>query len=164
MGLHFNAEEILSMAERMERNGARFYRKAAQHAADPRIRDRLLALATMEEDHQKTFASLKGALGRHERGDATFDPDDDGHRYLESLADGKVFDTRKDPAESLTGKETIREVFLVAMGMEKDSVVFYSGLRDLVGAAHGRDRVDTIIREELGHLADLSRELERLPA
>ena len=34
MPITFNANEIFEMAEEMERNGARFYRKAAENASD----------------------------------------------------------------------------------------------------------------------------------
>jgi rubrerythrin len=44
MSTPFNADEILEMAEQIERNGARFYRRAAEGAVDPRNRQLLSSL------------------------------------------------------------------------------------------------------------------------
>ena len=38
MGISFNADEVFEMAEAMERNGAKFYRKAAENATDAEIK------------------------------------------------------------------------------------------------------------------------------
>jgi hypothetical protein len=37
MSFEFNADEILEMAEQIERNGARFYRKAAELVKDAAV-------------------------------------------------------------------------------------------------------------------------------
>ena len=34
MGITFNANEVFEMAEEIERNGAKFYRQAAEKASD----------------------------------------------------------------------------------------------------------------------------------
>ena len=56
MSIFFNPDEILEMAEQIERNGARFYRQAAQGAQDAGVRELLQKLATMEDGHEKLFA------------------------------------------------------------------------------------------------------------
>ena len=50
----------------------------------------------------------------------------------------------------------------IAIELEQKSILFYVGLRDMVPEKLGRDRVDTIIEEEKGHVTSLSREIERL--
>lgn len=162
MGFEFNADEVLTMAMHIERNGARFYRKAAGHAAQPKLREKLLGLAAMEDEHEKRFAAMKGALTGKERASLTFDPDDETPRFLEAMANGNVFDTRKDPSTLITGQEPPEEIFKIAIGLEKDSVVFYTGLRKAVPAQHGGARIDEIIAEEMGHIADLSQEIQAL--
>ena len=78
------------------------------------------------------------------------------------MADGHVFDVKADPAELFTGKETMENILQTAMGMEKDSIVFYLGMKELVPERLGKDRIDAIIKEEMGHLASLGRELAAL--
>jgi rubrerythrin len=162
MGFDFNADEVLTMAMHIEGNGAKFYRKAAEHAAQPRVREKLLGLAAMEDEHEKRFAAMKNALTSKERAPLTFDPDDETPRFLEAMADGNVFDSRLDPSTLIKGREPPEEIFRIAIGLEKDSVVFYTGLKKAVPAQHGGVRIDEIIAEEMGHIADLSREIQAL--
>ena len=57
----FNADEVFEMAEQIERNGAKFYRRAAEGAGDPHERDLLNELADWEETHQRVFAAIRAA-------------------------------------------------------------------------------------------------------
>ena len=59
MGYDFNADEVFEMAEQMERNGAKFYRDAAENTADPSNKEMLIGLSKMEETHEKMFASMR---------------------------------------------------------------------------------------------------------
>jgi hypothetical protein len=96
-----------------------------------------------------------------ENAPTSFDPDGEAARYLNAIADGQVFDLHADLIEDLAGK-TIEEILKIAIDLEKDSIVFYLGLRDLVSESLGKDKVETIIREEMGHVTLLSDELAAL--
>ena len=159
MSIPFNADEIFEMAEQIERNGARFYRRAAEGAVDPRNRQLLLDLAAMEEEHEKVFASMRSDLANEKPETAVFDPDGQAALYLRAMADGHVFDVKTDPLQLFTGKETVEDILRVAMGMEKDSIVFYLGMKERIPERLGKDRIDGIIKEEMDHLALLSNEL-----
>lgn len=159
MSIPFNADEVFEMAEQIERNAASFYRRAAQVADDTDLRDRLLQLAVMENDHEKVFATMRKELSQEEKKSAVADPWGEAVLYLRGIADGRVFAARADPAEWLTGKETRQDILRAAIGYEKDSIVFYLGMKDAVPQGRGRDRIDAIIKEEMGHIAALSGEL-----
>ncbi|HUW57162.1 MAG TPA: ferritin family protein [Planctomycetota bacterium] len=161
MSAVFNADEIFAMAEQIERNGAKFYRKAAGGAAGESGKDMLLGLAAMEDDHEKTFAAMRKELTDQEQASAVFDPDDQAALYLQAVADGHVFDTKVDPSAKLTGRETLAEILTTAIGLEKDSIVFYIGMKDAVGRALGKEKIDGIIREEMSHVSLLSGELAK---
>ncbi len=158
MGIYFSADEILQMAEQIERNGARFYQRAAA-AASKNAREIFVDLANQEIEHEKTFAGMRTGLSDEERKTPVPDPEGTSAAYLQAWADGHVFDVRVDPSEKLTGKETIQEILLIAIGMEKDSIAFYLGMKDAVPARLGRSVVDRIIKEEMSHMARLSRQL-----
>jgi rubrerythrin len=81
---------------------------------------------------------------------------------LRAWADGHVFDARSRPAEKLTGKEKVEDILRIAIGLEKDSIVFYLGMKDAVPERLGRSKIDPIIKEEMNHMSSLSRELETL--
>lgn len=155
----FNADEIFEIAERIEWYGSRFYRRAAQALADSSARQKLLDLAIMEEQHQQTFAAMRTELTDEERQPVHPDPWGEVTWYLQGIAQGHVFDVKTDPSEKLTGKETAEDILRMAIGLEKDSIVLYLGMRDVVPQRLGRGRVDDIIREEMGHIAVLSQEL-----
>jgi rubrerythrin len=154
----FNADEIFEMAEQIERNGAAFYRKAASGSKMDNA-ELLLRLAAMEDDHERTFHEMRQGLGTGSQATTTFDPDDEGAQYLRAMADSKVFDVSVDPSEALTGDESVEEVLNMAIGLEKDSIVFYVGMKDMVSAVHGKEKLDAIIRQEMGHIKTLSEEL-----
>lgn len=158
MSVQFNADEIFEMAEQIERNGAKFYRRAAEGTMGGPTHELLLQLAAMEEDHEKTFAAMRKDLTPQERKPITFDPDDQGGLYLRAMADGYIFDVQTDPAEQLTGQEPPEEIFRRAIQAEKDSIVFYLGMKDCVPPRRGSERLDGIIQEEMGHIALLSRQ------
>lgn len=159
MAMAFNADEIFEMAEEIERNGAAFYREAASKTSDRRMKDMFLGLAAMEDGHLRTFQEMRAALGDQEKDETTFDPDNEAVLYLRAMADSKGFEGMRGPARKLTGGESMEELFGIAIEAEKNSVVFYVGIKGMVDARAGKDKVEGIIREEVGHVALLRRQL-----
>lgn len=159
MSVTFNANEVFEMAEQIERNGAIFYREAAGKAANQEIKDLFLNMAAMEDGHLKTFEDMRKELAAQEKAETVFDPYNEATLYLQTMADGKGSEGMKSPTEKLTGNESPQELLEIAIAAEKNSVLFYVGLKDLVTATAGRDKVETIIREEVKHVADLRRQL-----
>ena len=159
MGIRFNADEIFGMAERIEINGAEFYRRAAGLNAAAESEKTLLDLADMEEQHRRIFAIMRQELSEKEKEPTVFDAEGQLGDYLRAMADGSVFNLKSDPAELLTGNESMEEIINRALGLEKDSIVFYLGIRDMVPERLGRNRLDDIIREEMNHISILSKEL-----
>jgi rubrerythrin len=162
MSFEFNADEILEMAENIERNGARFYRKAAELVEEAAIRKLLEDLAAWEDGHERVFATMRADLAAQEREAKVFDPEHETSMYLRAMADGHVFDARVDPAETLTGSESAEDILRMAIGQEKDSIVFYTGLKEMISQTAGRERIEAIIKEEMGHIGFLNREIAAL--
>ena len=153
MAYDFNADEIFERAEQLERNGAKFYRDAAAGDLKPDQREMLLDLARMEDEHLKTFQSIRGALGAAEAQSTVFDPEGESALYLKALADTRVFFEKDIDTASMP------DILKAAIQAEKDSIVFYLGMKEAVAADKGKARIDEIIREEMGHIRLLSREL-----
>ena len=160
MGMPFNADEVFEMAEQIERNGGKFYRAAAEKF--PAVRDLLLTLAAMEDEHEKTFADMRAELSGTELEETVFDPDGQTQMYLHVMADGHVFDVKSDPSELLATKNTPEDVLKMAIGVERDSIAFYVGLKEAVSRKAGKDKVDAIIKEEMGHIVTLNEKLQDL--
>ncbi len=156
MSIRYNADEVFEMAEQMERNGAKFYRRAAELASEDATKQMLIELAEMEDDHEKTFAEMRRDLSENERKSMVFDPDNELTLYLRAMADQHVFNVNEDPSARLSAEDSRDDVLRMAIGMEKDSIVFYLGMKELVPERFGKERLDHIIQEEFGHISTLS--------
>ena len=149
----FNADDIFEMAEQLERNGARFYREAAKVVKDSPSRELLLNLAAMEDEHEKIFSKMRSELSSAEKTATVFDPQGEAAGYLKALVDTRVFFQKK------IDTSTMEAILKEAITAEKDSIVFYLGMREAVPENMGRGRLDDIIKEEMGHIKLLSKEL-----
>jgi len=153
MSYDFNADDIFEIAQQMERNGAAFYRDAAGSVDDSSVKEFLLEFAAMEDEHEKTFIELRKELTAAEKTPTVFDPNNESALYLKALADTRVFFKKEIDTSTIEG------IFKSAITAEKDSIVFYLGMKDLVPGALGKDRMDAIIKEEMGHIKILSQKL-----
>jgi rubrerythrin len=151
------------MAEQIERNGAKFYRRMAEDISDTSVHQLFLDLAAMENEHEKTFASMRKDLSDQDRKPTVFDPEGEAALYLRALADLSVFDEEGKPEfflpEALTDEEKTRTILRIAIGLEKDSIAFYLGMKELVPERLGKKKIDDIIKEEMGHIRLLSNRL-----
>ncbi len=153
MSYDFNADEIFEMAEQIERNGASFYRKSAELIADPAEKKLLLDIAAMEDEHEKTFADLRAGMSEKEKVATIFDPEGETVLYLRALADTRVFFEKKIDTLS------VEDIFKEAILAEKDSIVFYLGMKEMVPENLGKTKIDAIIKEEMTHIKLLSKTL-----
>lgn len=156
MGYEFNASDVFTMAEQMERNGAEFYKNASKEVTEPERKKLLDDLAHMEEMHEKTFVAMKAELNEQEKEQTVFDPAGEAALYLRSLADTRVFFEKEIDISSMEG------IFKAAIEAEKDSIIFYLGMKDAVPENLGKNKLENIIKEEMGHVRILSNELALL--
>lgn len=152
----FNADDIFEMAVKIEQNGAVFYRDAAKQIEGEKNKEFLLELAGMEDAHEKIFASLKQELKSLEKAPTAFDPLDENILYLKAFADSRVFFKKEKPDSSF------KSILSCAIQTEKDSIVFYLGIKELVPEKLGRSRIDAIIKEEMSHIRLLAGKLKEI--
>jgi rubrerythrin len=157
----FNADEIFEMAEEIERVGARYYRRAAEGSLAETTKGLLLTLARMEDKHFEIFAEMRDEFRRAEKPPEMFDPDSEAASYLKEFAENRIF-RESDPDKKLTGKEDALTVLETALRMEQDSILFYTGLKEMVPELLGKNRVAGIIQEEMRHATVIGRELKSL--
>lgn len=162
MTLQFSIEEIFEIAEQIERNGAKYYRKAANQVSDQNYKLLLLDLVDMEEKHERVFTYLKEKIADRKLAPNQFDLNTSAIQYLRTFADGVVFDLNTDPSEYLSTKRSLEDILNFAIGLEKDSIVFYYGIQDLIPPDLGRDQINAIIKEEMKHITYLSDKIKAL--
>ena len=156
MAFDFSADDVFKMAEQMERNGAEFYTTSAGKASDAQAKELLLGLAGMESEHEKMFASMRARLADKQDQASFYDPGSEAAQYLHALVDTRVFFEKKIDTSTMPG------ILEAAIAAEKDSIIFYLGMRDLVPSDQGKADVEKIIAEEMAHVRILSKELATL--
>ncbi len=157
MALRFTPEEAVELAILIEVNGEAFYKSLEEGApeAQARVREVFAYLAREEERHRAAFEKLRESLRGYEPVESY--PGEHA-AYMEALADRNVF-TKEGAGRELAQKiSSSRQAVELALEFEKESILFFEGLRPLL-AREGREVVDRLIEEEKRHIVKL-RELE----
>jgi rubrerythrin len=152
----FSIDEVFEMACQIERNGRKYYLKASEQAPAGPQRNLLASLAEWEQRHERLFSEMRSEIPEEMR-DHKYDPDEQGALYVRAMVEGRIFDADADPAERLTGEEPFEEMLATAISLEKNSILFYVGAKDLLPPEQ-QEQVDRIIREEMRHCAILANE------
>ena len=160
MVVNLNASEIFEIAVQIERNGAKFYRRAAELFDDSRVHNLFLQLADWEVAHEQVFADMRNELIAQGPEIGTFETDSDVIFDARSMAGLAVFGNSIGPSAELTGKESVTDVLRIAIEKEKDSIIFYTGLKDFVSVKTAKDKIADIIKEEMRHINILKQSLE----
>jgi rubrerythrin len=144
--------DVVAIAEALEASAAEVYRQAAAGTTEQRVRDTLLGLAEMEEEHGRAFRELRGQLASP---DLQTPVRSQAADLLDAWVGGEVFPPAVEQPAGARQGHGVASWLRTAVGMEKESIAFYSGLREMVEEGQ-RPVVDQIIGEELYHLASLS--------
>ena len=158
------ADEVFGIGVEIEKNGYAFYTAAAAGTAGSAIKKLLLELAEWESNHIEIFTTLRKMLPPESRDANLFDPADEISLYLKATADDHVFIRNSNMEKLAASCKTPEEILSMAMTFEKDSVVFYSSVREAVSEAEGKSQIEELIHQELTHIGFLSRELQMIKA
>ena len=163
MTAFFNADEVLAMADRIEKNGEGFYLQAASQASSDDATKLLADLAVWEKGHEKLFQNMRENLSGRETELTAFDPDGEMALYLQAMADSHVFAVEgMNPAELLDGSESDEDIIDIALEFERSSILFFMGLQKMVSEALGKEKVWKVIDEETSHIAYLEKKRREL--
>ena len=154
----FNIDDILAMAEQIERNGQKHYRKFATLAKDPKVKDLFNQLADWEAVHERTFSTLRAQFAADNL-QGVFDPSGDSELYLQAMADRHIF-----AGDTEVEAETELELIELALKFETDTILFFVGMKQIVPAKLGKEKIEVLIEEELRHVAFLRKHMALLSA
>ena len=149
-------KELLSKAEQIERSGAEFYREAADRAGSSETRNEFQKLAEMEMEHEQLFCDIKSKYSKDKTDSAVQNSDNETGLYIKTISDDRIFNFSTTLKKHLTGSETLKDILNIAIALEKDSIVFYTGLASLISEKSFNEVLNKIIREEISHLAILA--------
>jgi rubrerythrin len=159
MTRELTAFEVLKIAEQMERNAARFYRKAAGLYNDPALSKLFSELAQWEKRHIQVFADMKNQFPEQAWEQGSADPERVEVARLE--VPPAVFDEHSDPAEELTGTETRAEVFNLALKKERYTIGYYTSLTEFALGQENVQVIKSILQEEKKHVRILTQSLRQ---
>ena len=149
----YKATDIVEMALEIEKSGEIFYRTVAKKAKSADAQALFEDLAEQEVLHYKTFKKLSKITW-----DQTSMPGgqwDQYLMYLQAVIQSAFFEGR-DKALALAEQVTDeKEALRMAMDFEKETLLFFHDLRDMVSKAD-QNIVKRIIDEEKEHLKRLA--------
>lgn len=151
MGNIFAGSEIVELGIQIEKNGRDFYNALAGKTKDPAAGDIFKYLAKEEEKHVATFQKILEKTQQHEPPQIYAD---EYFAYMNALAGDYVFtkaNTGKEIARKIAGD---KQAVNTGIGFEKDSIIFYEGIKKVV-PEYDQKIVDELIRQEQGHLKQL---------
>ncbi|MGA1790307.1 MAG: ferritin-like domain-containing protein [bacterium] len=152
MGKRFSASEITQMGVQIEKNGRDFYTVLAKSSKKDEVKDVFQFLAKEEERHIKLFSEILSGFEKYEPSDAY---PDEYFAYLKSLSDTYIFTKENTGREIAQSVEDDIEAIDLGIGFEKDSILFYMEMKNMVWK-EGKKIVDQLIEEERSHLRKLS--------
>lgn len=156
MSISFSGSELINIAIGIERRGIAFYEVMGRSTKNAVARDVFQYLADMERHHVRVFQDMLGEADKYQlpethAGEYT--------AYLQALVDSAVFTDDMVTSEMATRAESDIETLELAVSAEKDSILFYYEMKDIM-PERAQPTVNRIIAEEKAHLRQLS-ELKR---
>jgi rubrerythrin len=155
----FNATEVFAIGVQVEKNGKQFYEAARDRSVDPDLKILFAELADWEKNHVDLFEHLMEAIPGAEKQDIEYDPDNMIHLYLKSVADNQLFQ-KQDNAIDLCKNPL--DILNKALEFERDAVILYSSMKEVVPDGLGKNEIDKLINEELKHVGFLTKEVLKL--
>lgn len=153
-----NAEAIIDLAVRIEKAGQKFYSTLAIFEYNDKIKDLLISLAEDESKHIEAFENLgkvlKNDLASDESGR------EDYFEYLDTIARAHMF-FDMDIEDADYKVDTARETLELALKFERDSIMVFQEMKEVVGKI-GKEVLDKLIDQERRHVLKLSHSFDKI--
>jgi rubrerythrin len=143
----YNITEVLEMAVQTEKLGFQFYTAMAdKFKNDAELVKLFTTLASKERNHEKTFSDLKDMVATSgaepvEWGEVT--------NYMRAFVESEFFLGRGKALPSMDHLKTVKDAVRFAIGFEKETLLYFLGLR---GVVKEKEVVDEVINEEKSHI------------
>ena len=145
-------DEIIEIAMRLEERGESFYSAAAEQATKAEVQELFEELAVQEQYHRRAFQQMgRGAV------ELALSPEqwDQFQAYTGALLKQSLFDRPDGALSQAVEAADEQNALQAALGFEKETLLFFHELRDVVKGP-ARQTMDRIIEEERRHIQRLS--------
>jgi rubrerythrin len=155
VSVQFNANEALDLAVQIEVKAEAFYRAAADACDDIAAQRMFLDLASMEKQHAQIFDAIRGHT------DPRGGPPRVGtlDRSWPIVSNALIDNINASLPQTFRGKKTMSEILQGAMEVERDTIVFFTWIKEMVAQGPDKALLDDILKEEMGHLITLGSQL-----
>ena len=160
MSISFSGSELINIAIGIERSGIAFYDSMAKSTKNDVAREVFQYLSDMERGHIEVFQNMLSEADKYQFAAAG---DEEYTAYLQALVDSAVFSEEMITSETATRAESDAEAIELAIGAEKDSILFYYEMKEIM-PQQAQPPVNRIIAEEKTHLRQLSELKKKLAA
>ncbi len=147
----FAGSEIVEMGIQIEKNGKDFYDALIAQSKSEKAKDAFKYLANEEEKHIAAFQGILNSVQKYEPVESY---PGEYFAYLKALASEHVFTKENKGAEVAKTATSDKEGVKLAIGFEKDSIIFYEGTKRIV-LEHEQEIINQLIAQEQEHLRKL---------
>jgi rubrerythrin len=155
----YTADEVFEIAEDIEREGAAFYRQAAQLTSHEQCRAKFLALAEAEEKHIERFRDIRAQVVDRDDDGLAEHPEDPARLFLRIVARGAVYEPAEQVAARLADCRDEKDTLRLAINKELDAILYFSEMKNLIQTESALEAVESIIAEEREHVIGLAEHL-----
>ena len=145
----FSVADIREIAVQIERNGEAAYRQAAELVSDQTIAEIFNWMADEEKRHALWFSTIEAAEALSEE---QVELEQMGRQLLQEMVADQTFSLDK---KLLAQTPAFAEALEQARLFEKDTVMFYEFLLNLISEEQPRQELERVIREEQRHIDQL---------
>jgi len=148
----FDIRELIKMAVKDEETGIAFYEALAENTQQSDVKHGVSAIAEEEKQHRDRFQRMLDDTGDWKPVEEYAGQYED---YVSALLENRAFPEPEKAAEQARSVSSDSEAIDIAIGLEKDTLLFQQEMKSFVGGEYS-DFVDEIIDEERKHLRDLT--------
>jgi len=160
MSIAFTASELINIAIGIERRGITFYDIMARSTDNEMAREVFQSLTDMEREHIQIFEDMLGEADKYEPLETSTE---EYAGYLQALIDNAVFTDDMITSEMATQADSDIKAVELGISAEKDSILFYYQMRELMPQP-ALPMINRIIAEEKSHLWKLAEIKQRMAA
>jgi rubrerythrin len=158
MSIVFSGNELLNIAISIERRGMTFYDIMAKSTDNEVAQAVFEALVEMERTHISIFEDMMDEIDSSPTLESP-SPEDSG--YVQTLIDEAVFTDDMITSEMATQADSDIKALELAISAEKDSILFYYEMKELM-PKQTVPVIERVILEEKSHLQQLTEVKKRL--
>ena len=148
----FAGSEVVEIGIQIEKNGGDFYNELAKRSKNKKAAEIFRYLAEQEEKHIAVFKRILNTVQKYEPQESY---PGEYFAYMNALASEYVF-TKKGKGRQIAKKiKNDKEAVEMGIGFEKDSILFYIGIKQSI-PKDDQNLIEELIKQEKDHLRQLT--------